>query len=638
MRMQKNDLFLKGTELPTNCPVAWAIINSQFEIKRVSEDFYRLADKPISILLNRHISSCFSSFDASNITLSDKDRAVSHWVDDKGRGLQGVFTPIPHKENLWSVILSEINLEDKWLMELHPDYHHAIQSSDEWLTQIEAVMLSKPEAVFQTAVEQAISLTYSKIGYLHLYNSKSKKLTLTAWSNSVLDVCSIPEKKHQDLNDAGIWADCIRKGEAVIHNNYELARSKTGLPEKHFELTRHMSVPIHYRNRIVGVIGVGNRDTPYTPVDAKSLSVFAAILWHSVELPRSMRVLSKQSQVIRSQREQLSYTLVQLIGAVSDAVELKDAYTAGHQKSVSQLAYLMGEKLGLKDQQLEGLKLGALIHDIGKLGVPGQILAKPSRLTKEEYELVKMHSQQGADIIDEVEFPWPIKEMILQHHERLDGSGYPRGLKGDQIILEAQIIGVADVADSVLSHRPYRPSLGIKKLTEILDSGKGTLFDPKIVEVCLDMLSGHEFSNVQYVSHIHLEPVVEVGLYNSIGEVRQLMSDCNAKVALVRDESAFKVVGVIDKTVLDYWHSPLLDTAAERTVDRNIENKRIHQVMSHSLPLVEGKTILKDAKYLMENGDHDFLIVMEEQTPLGCLTWRALANAHSYEVEDLSGH
>lgn len=638
MRNQKFDLFLKPADLPKSAVITWAMVNQDFELKSVSEAFFNLVNKPISHVLNQHFCRCFSSFDGTSVALSEHESVTSHWVDDKGLGIQGVFTPVPDKQGLWSVVVSEINLDDKWLMELHPDYHHAIQSSDEWLTQIEAVMLSKPELVFQTAVEQAIALTYSEIGYLHLYNDKSKQLTLTAWSHSALAMCAIPEQKHQNLDEAGIWADCIRSREAMIHNNYGHEQNQKGLPQGHFELNRHMSVPIIYRNRIVGVIGVGNRDTPYTPVDAKSLSVFATILWHSVELPRSMRVLSKQSQVIKSQRERLSHTLVQLIGAVSEAVELKDAYTAGHQKSVSQLAYLIGEKLGLQHEQLEGLKLGALIHDIGKLGIPAQILSKPSRLTSEEYALVKMHSQQGADIIDEVEFPWPIKEMILQHHERLDGSGYPRGLKGDQIILEAKIIGVADVADSVLSHRPYRPSLGIKKLTEILESGKGSLFEPKIVDVCLDMLSGHEFDNVPCVCHLQLEPVIEVELYNSLGEVRQLMDDCNANVAVVRDETGAKMVGIVDKGILDLWHSPLLDTAAERTVDRNIENKRIHQVMSHHLPIVAGKTILKDAKHQLDREPHEFLVVVLDGKAIGAVTWKTFASAQSYEFESELHH
>ena len=632
-KQTKMDFFLKASEIPKNISIAWAIIDSQFHLKRLSEAFFLQVNKPISLILNQPINKCFSSIDISTLELPSYDSMVLNWVDDKGNGVQGMFSPLPDSSDLWCLQIIELSLDEKWLMELHPDYHHAIQSSDEWLTQIEKVIISKPESVFETAVNQAITITDSQIGYLHLYDEKHSEISLTTWSDSAVAQCKIPKVKHLGLDDAGLWADCIRTRTAAIHNDCGSEQIIQEFPETLFELTRHMSVPIIYRNRIVGVIGVGNRELPYTPVDAKSLAVFASILWHSVELPRSMKVLSKQSQVIRTQREKLSHALEQLIGAVSDAVELKDAYTAGHQKTVAQLAYLIGERLGLNHERLEGLKLGALIHDIGKLGIPTQILSKPSKLTDEEFALVKMHSEQGAEIISEVEFPWPIMEMILQHHERLDGSGYPKGLKDDEIILEAKIIGIADVADSVLSHRPYRPSLGMKKLKEILVSGKGSLYDSKIVDICIDMLASHQIENIQCVSHLPLEPVICIEPYNTLAEVKQLLFESNAKVGVVRDESKRKIIGLVDQMILDVWHSPLLDTASERTVDRNIQNKKVHQVMRHKVPLVASNTILKDAKHQLEGEQLEFLVVADGNEPLGCVTWKIMANAQSFDFD-----
>jgi len=633
-QQKKMDFFLKTSEIPKNIPIAWAIIDCQFHLQRVSEAFFLQVNKPISSILNQPINKCFSSIDISTIELPSHEPLVLNWVDDKGKGMQGVFSLFPDSPSLWCLQISELNVDEKWLMDLHPDYHHAIQSSDEWLTQIEKVMLSKTELVFQTAVDQAITLTNSQVGYLHLYDEKQSKISLTAWSDSAVALCQIPKIRQLGLNEAGLWADCIRTRTAAIHNDCSSEQIIQEFSTTPFELSRHMSVPIIYRNRVVGVIGVGNRDLPYTPVDAKSLAVFASILWHSVELPRSMRVLSKQSKMIKTQREKLSHTLVQLIGAVSDAVELKDAYTAGHQKTVAQLAYLIGERLGLSEERLEGLKLGALIHDIGKLGIPTQILSKPSKLSDEEFALVKLHSEQGADVISEVEFPWPIMEMILQHHERLDGSGYPRGLKGDDIILEAKIIGIADVADSVLSHRPYRPSLGMEKLKEILLSGKGRLFDANIVDICIDMLASHQIENVQCVSHLPLEPIVCIELDHTLAEARQLLAENNAKTAVVRDGPKGKVIGLVDQMILDVWRSPLLDTASERTVDRNIENKRIHQVMRHKLPLVAANTILKDAIHQLENEILEYLVVIDGDEPLGCVNWKIMANAQLFDFDN----
>jgi HD-GYP domain-containing protein (c-di-GMP phosphodiesterase class II) len=634
---QKENLFLTSSQIPHSAPISWAVIDHSFTLKYLSEAFLVSINKPLTMILNQPLSKCFSALDTTSIRLSEATPAVAHWVDDMGGGIQGIFCSY-NDNGLWCLIITQLNLDEKWLMELHPNYDHVIQSSDEWLAQIEAVITSKPEDVFNTAVNQAMELTHSNIGYLHLYDDKEGIIELTAWSDSASLMFEVSETNDYKLSDAGVWADSIRTRAAVIHNDHVASQERLGLSQFNLTVKNHVSVPIVYRNRIVGVIGVGNRDKPYTLVDAKSLSIFSSIFWHSIELPKSMHVLHKQSQVIRDQREKLSQTLVQLIGAVSDAVELKDAYTAGHQKSVAQLAYLLGERLGFDEHRLEGLKLGALIHDIGKLAIPTQILSKSSKLTAEEYALVKMHSQQGTDIIDEVDFPWPIREMILQHHERLDGSGYPNGLQGEQILLEAKIISVADVADSVLSHRPYRPSLGMRKLTEILHQGKGTLFESQIVDECLDILSAHDMDNIQCVCHLSLEPLIEVELYHSLAEVRRKMADSNVQVAVVIDETKTKIVGVVDKAILGLWRSPLLDTAAERSIDRSIENKRVHQIMRHHVPSVASKTILKDAKYQLGVEQQDYLIVFDAERPVGCVTWKTFANAQCYEFDSQRHH
>ncbi|MDT3336028.1 GAF domain-containing protein [Shewanella sp. SP1S1-7] len=630
---QKYDLFLKHGAFPKNVELNWAVINQKKELVRLSEAFYQFVGKPISAILNRALTSCFSSIDINELLLPQHGYHITHWISDKGVAVQGRFSLMPNEDNLWCLQITTFALDERWLMELHPEYSNAVQKSDDWLQQIEAVVASKPEDVFRVAINQAVALTSSTVGYLHLYDTQKAQITLTAWSDAVVEKCVIPEEKHYAEGDAGIWMDCVRTGHAVIHNDYLNEPKRKGLPYGHFKITSHMSVPIYYRNRIVGVIGVGNRDKPYTEVDAKSLTVFATILWHCVELPKSMRAISKQSVVIREQKNKLTQTLVKLVGAISEAVELKDAYTAGHQKSVAQLAYLIGERLGLDANRLEGLKLGAMIHDIGKLGVPTQILSKPAKLTTEEYALIKMHSQQGADIIAEVEFPWPIKEMILQHHERLDGSGYPLGLKGNDIILEAKIIAVADVADSVLSHRPYRPSLGLHKLASILEQGKGVQFNAKVVEACLDILADHDLENVQYISHLPLAPVVMLTLDNTLNEIQTLFHQHNSKVGLVTDGTNHKILGVVDQSMLIFWRSPLLDTAAERLVDRNIENKRAHQVMKHKVPFIAANTILKDAKHSLEQLNEDYLIVMNEDKPLGCVTWKILATVESIEID-----
>ena len=187
---------------------------------------------------------------------------------------------------------------------------------------------------------------------------------------------------------------------------------------------------------------------------------------------------------------------VQLAGAFSGAVEAivrfiekRDPYTAGHQHQVATLCQAMAETMGLPPRQREGLILGAKIHDIGKIAVPEDILCKPGKLSGPEMEIIRMHPQTGYDILQDIPFPWPIAAMVAQHHERLDGSGYPNGLKGDAICLEARIIAVADVFDAITSHRPYRPArdqaCGIKEL----QSGRGRIYDARAVDALLAHLA-----------------------------------------------------------------------------------------------------------------------------------------------------
>jgi HD-GYP domain-containing protein (c-di-GMP phosphodiesterase class II) len=149
----------------------------------------------------------------------------------------------------------------------------------------------------------------------------------------------------------------------------------------------------------------------------------------------------------------------------------------------------LAKKLGLPPGTIEGVYVAGTIHDLGKISVPAEILSKPSTLTATEFSLIKTHPDVGYEILKPIQFPWPIAEMVRQHHERMDGSGYPRGLKGDEILLEARILAVADVVEAISSHRPYRPALGLERAMEELKKGKGTLYDPQVVDACLELLA-----------------------------------------------------------------------------------------------------------------------------------------------------
>lgn len=191
--------------------------------------------------------------------------------------------------------------------------------------------------------------------------------------------------------------------------------------------------------------------------------------------------------------KKLQKTMEDSIYSISLVTEARDAYAAGHQRRVTKLAVALAEEMGFPQDKIEGIKIAALIHDVGKINLPAEILSKPGKFSEIEFNLIKNHSQIGYDILKKIDFLWPIAEIILQHHEKMNGSGYPRGLKGDEILLEAKIICVADVVGAMSSHRPYRPTLGIDKALEEISQNKGIFYDPEVVDICLKLFKEKSF-------------------------------------------------------------------------------------------------------------------------------------------------
>jgi PAS domain S-box-containing protein/putative nucleotidyltransferase with HDIG domain len=202
----------------------------------------------------------------------------------------------------------------------------------------------------------------------------------------------------------------------------------------------------------------------------------------------------KAEQKLQHSYQQMQEMLVTVVNALASTVEMKDQYTAGHQPRVTQLACAIAEEMGLSEEQIEGIRMAGLIHDIGKIIVPAEILNKPGPVTEIQYEMVKMHSRAGYDILKDIKFPWPVAEIVLQHHELMDGSGYPEGLSGDEILLEAKILAVANVVEAMTSHRPYRPAYDIKEALAEISKNKGILYDPVVVDACLKLFTEKQFT------------------------------------------------------------------------------------------------------------------------------------------------
>jgi putative nucleotidyltransferase with HDIG domain len=181
------------------------------------------------------------------------------------------------------------------------------------------------------------------------------------------------------------------------------------------------------------------------------------------------------------------------IDAISIIVELRDPYTAGHQRRVASLACAIAKELKMSEDQIDKIRMGGLIHDIGKIYIPAEILTKPGRLSKIELDMMKSHPEVGYKILQQVDFIPPIAQIVYQHHERMDGSGYPLGISGDDILLESRIIAVADSVEAMASHRPYRPALGIEKALEMILNEKGKSYDSQIVDACVTLFKNRDF-------------------------------------------------------------------------------------------------------------------------------------------------
>jgi len=209
----------------------------------------------------------------------------------------------------------------------------------------------------------------------------------------------------------------------------------------------------------------------------------------------NIRERNRAEEELRDSLKKLRTAMESIVEALVLAIEKKDPYTSGHQKRVATLAGAIAKEMGLPQDQIDGVRMAAMIHDIGKNAIPGQILSKPAELTKLEMGMIEEHPQIGYDILKGIEFPWPVAQMVLQHHERTDGSGYPQGLLGDEIYLGAKILGVADVVEAMASHRPYRASLGLDSAMDEISKNRGILYDPDVVDAGLRLLreKGFEF-------------------------------------------------------------------------------------------------------------------------------------------------
>lgn len=294
--------------------------------------------------------------------------------------------------------------------------------------------------------------------------------------------CAVGENRCPEIE--AIRSDAVQIHQDLECNKLESAWCMQALKRGYKSM---IALPLRGGGRVLGVLAIFSDEADtFAAEEVKLLTEMAADLSYGITALRA-RVSEEKGA------ERLKKSMESTIRAIASTIEMRDPYTSGHQQRVAELAAAIGRAMGLDEHRVYGIYLSGIVHDLGKINVPAEILSKPGRLQPVEFELIKAHAKAGHDILKPVDFPWPIAEIVLQHHERLDGSGYPSGLKGDEILLEARIIAVADVVEAISSHRPYRPAFdlaaGLKEIAEY----RGTKYDPQVVDTCLRVFDEGSF-------------------------------------------------------------------------------------------------------------------------------------------------
>ena len=349
----------------------------------------------------------------------------------------------------------------------------------------EALLRAQSESeLFQQICDLLIGVPYVWFTWIGLVKPDSFEIAPVAWAGEGEDYISVIRVTWDDSESGqGPTGAAIRTGKPVIRKSIETDPQPNpwraeGLKRGH---KSSIAVPLIHQDEVIGVLKVyAGKEDAFKTQEIEFLTQVAGDIAVGV---KSLRLEHGLEQSVRQLQDMMRQT-VESISAIS---EIRDPYTAGHQRRTTQLACAIARELGLDDQRLEGCRVSGFLHDIGKVGVPAELLSKPGKLSEDEMSIVRTHARVGYDILQNIDFPWPVAQIVLQHHERINGSGYPAGLTGPETLLEAKILAVADVVEAMSSYRPYRPALGLDKAMEEISNNKGVLYDPGVVEACVKL-------------------------------------------------------------------------------------------------------------------------------------------------------
>lgn len=338
------------------------------------------------------------------------------------------------------------------------------------------------------------------VGYLVDAPGQGMEIIASAGNdNGFIDKLNVSLENPKQSN--GSIGKAIKTGKAVVFKDHRLESdvkySSGDVIDRGY--CSSIVIPLLNGNKVFGTLHIYSEErTEFNSEEEHLLTDMANNLAYAITSLRARENLRRANKECGLNLDKMHQLLLQSVSSLGNVVSIRDPYTAGHQIKVARLAVAIATEMGLSKTQIESIEVAASLHDIGKLNIPGEILNKPGRLSPLELDMIKTHPRAGYEIIKDIEFPWPVAEIMLQHHERMNGTGYPRGISADEIMMEARIIAVADVVDSMATHRPFRPALGIKKALSELEEKKGELFDAKVVEACINLFREKRYKLQNY--------------------------------------------------------------------------------------------------------------------------------------------
>jgi HD-GYP domain-containing protein (c-di-GMP phosphodiesterase class II) len=379
-------------------------------------------------------------------------------------------------------LLSKINLELTMLSEC---IHAVVRATDE-------------KSLMQEICRIIVNVGGYEMAWVGFAEQSSEKnVKPVAWmgkNDGYLDIINI--SWDDCTNGRGPTGTAVRTSKPVV---YENTRENPDKLPWHDELLKRnfnstIALPLKYEGEMLGVLTIYAIDhEAFDQTEVARLMGLANDLAYGIFSLRTRIERNQAAKEIEMHVDKLQKALSGTIKVVASTVEVRDPYTAGHQRRVATLAKAIALEMDLTAHQIEGIFMAGIVHDLGKIYVPAEILSKPSRLNEIEFNLIRTHSQVGYDLLKTIDFPWPIAQIVHQHHERLDGSGYPQGLMSEDILLEAKILCVADVVEAMASHRPYRPARGVQEALAHIKEESSTLYDSGAVDKCLRLFTEKDF-------------------------------------------------------------------------------------------------------------------------------------------------